>query len=609
MPQGTKVFALPSLDPGGDFTGCWRMVPYAGVWVPETEESVDAAELLQAILDSPSQHAIILTDLDGTVRLWNRGAQCIFQYESDEIVGTDIRVLFAPDDKAKGVPEKEMAKALEHGWAGDFRWHVRKDGSLFWADGMLYPVRSHADELLGYVKILRDATAEKKTGDETSRLALEDSLTGLPNRAEFQHRFVDMRASAERHGRLLALLLLDLDRFKDVNDSRGHATGDTLLQQVAHRMRAAVRDTDFVGRLGGDEFVILLPDLETPEEGGSVAEHLMEELARPFSINQEPAHIGASIGISVFPQNARELEDLLGQADVALYQVKAAGRSAYRFYTPEMDEAAHRRSQQRGQLRHAIKDRAFGVLYQPQVDADGRPVSVEAFLRCLTPFFAESPANEIVAIATELGRMRRLGRWMMSEAMRQHQLLRQRFPSAPTLCVNVSRDEFSAPRFAEWVTDLLARFSLPASQLELDISEAHLVGELDTSQLHALHRLGVSITLDDLGMGGLSLKHLFELPISSAKLDLRFLPGFPENRRSRAIAMSITQLARLLDIRIVAERVETREQAHFLQPQCDGIQGNYVAAPMDAAALMAWMQGHVPSAETETTSSPRTERS
>lgn len=211
---------------------------------------------------------------------------------------------------------------------------MRKDGSLFWADGMLYPVRSHADVLLGYVKILRDATAEKKTGDETSRLALEDSLTGLPNRAEFQHRFVDMRASAERHGRPLALLLLDLDRFKDVNDSRGHATGDTLLQQVAHRMRAVVRDTDFVGRLGGDEFVILLPDLETPEEGGSVAEHLMEELARPFSINQEPAHIGASIGISVFPENARELEELLGQADVALYQVKAAGRSAYRFYTP-----------------------------------------------------------------------------------------------------------------------------------------------------------------------------------------------------------------------------------------------------------------------------------
>ena len=305
---------------------------------------VDATELLQTVFDSPSRHGIIVTDLDGLVRLWNRGARHIFQYENDEIVGSDIRVLFTADDRAHNVPEKEIAKALKQGFAGDFRWHVRKDGSLFWADGMLYPVRSQADELLGFVKILRDATAEKATGDATSRQALEDSLTGLPNRMEFQHRFVDMRASAERHGRLLALLLLDLDHFKEVNDSHGHATGDALLQQAAHRMRAVLRDTDFVGRLGGDEFVVLLPDLETPEQGGSVAEHLMEELAHLFRINQEAIQIGASIGISVFPQNAKELEELLDQADLALYQAKADGRSAYRFYTPEMDKAAHRRT-------------------------------------------------------------------------------------------------------------------------------------------------------------------------------------------------------------------------------------------------------------------------
>ena len=306
---------------------------------------MDATELLQTIFDSPSQHGIIVTDLNGMVWLWNRGAQNIFQYENEEIVGNDIRALFTPDDRAHRVPEEEMKKALERGFAGDFRWHMRKDGSLFWADGMLYPVRSRADELLGFVKILRDATAEKATGDETSRQALEDSLTGLPNRMEFQHRFVDMRASAERHHSLLALLLLDLDHFKEVNDSRGHAAGDALLQQAAHRMRSVLRDTDFVGRLGGDEFVVLLPDLESSEQGGSVAEHLMEELARLFSINQEAIQIGASIGISVFPQTAQELEELFDQADLALYQAKADGRSAYRFYTPEMNKAAHRRRQ------------------------------------------------------------------------------------------------------------------------------------------------------------------------------------------------------------------------------------------------------------------------
>ena len=172
-----------------------------------------------------------------------------------------------------------------YGCAGDFRWHVRKDGALFWADGMLYPVRDRAGEQLGYVKILRDATEEKKTGEAASRLALEDSLTGLANRHEFHSRFVDMRAAAQRHGKLLLLLLLDLDRFKAVNDRLGHAFGDALLQQAAHRMRATVRDTDFIARLGGDEFAILMPDADSPDVGGAIAEKLVDALSRPFHID------------------------------------------------------------------------------------------------------------------------------------------------------------------------------------------------------------------------------------------------------------------------------------------------------------------------------------
>src|SRR4029079_18120822 len=209
---------------------------------------MSAVELLQAIVDSPTRHGIVVTDGDGNIILWNRGASRIFQYTNDEIVGSNIRMLFAPDDLARGILDKEMDRAPRQGCAGDFRWHVRKDGGLFWADGMLYPVRSRSGEHMGYVKILRDATEEKRTGEAASRLALEDSLTGLANRHEFHSRYIDMRATAQRHGRMLLLLLLDLDRFKAVNDSLGHAFGDALLQQVAHRMRAAVRDTDFIAR-------------------------------------------------------------------------------------------------------------------------------------------------------------------------------------------------------------------------------------------------------------------------------------------------------------------------------------------------------------------------
>ena len=221
-------------------------------------------ELLQAILDSPTRHGIIVTDVQGHIRMWNKGAARIFQYGDEEIIGSDARVLFSADDVAHGVPDNEMTSALRDGCAGDFRWHVRKDGSLFWADGMIYPVRSRAGEALGFVKILRDATEEKKTGEEHSRLALEDSLTGLANRAELRKRFIDMAASAQRHHHSLILLLLDLDRFKEVNDRHGHAAGDIVLQQAAHRMRSVVRDTDFISRIGGDEFVILQPDADVP---------------------------------------------------------------------------------------------------------------------------------------------------------------------------------------------------------------------------------------------------------------------------------------------------------------------------------------------------------
>jgi diguanylate cyclase (GGDEF)-like protein/PAS domain S-box-containing protein len=560
------------------------------------ESCVDAIELLQAILDSPTQHGIVVTDAEGNIRLWNRGAARIFQYRDDEIIGASAKVLFSPDDVAHGIPDKEMENARRKGYSGDFRWHMRKDGSLFWADGMIYPVRNRAGEMLGYVKILRDATEEKKSGDETSRLALEDSLTGLPNRAEFHNRFVDMRASAQRHGRLLILLLMDLDGFKQVNDRLGHAVGDALLQQTAHRMRAALRDTDFVARLGGDEFVILLPDAESPDVGGALADKLVQILSRPFRLNQEEVQISASIGVSVYPQDAEELEPLFTKADLALYQAKAEGRSAYRFYTAQMDVSAHRRSQDLAHVRRAIKDRSFHLHYQPLVDAiTGAPIAVEALLRCAHPYFAGYPTEEIISLATETGRMRRLGLWALSDAMQQIRLWQQEGHPELALSVNFGRIEFTEPRFAQRVIDLLTKMNLPPAQLEIDLPETQLVGDFDASQLIALHDAGVRIAVDDLGVGGLALRHLFEMPIDCVKLDQRCLPHLPADPRSRALVMGATQLAHILGIRVVAERVESEEQMAFLRSYCDGMQGRQIAPPMSATAMGTWLKASMPS--------------
>jgi diguanylate cyclase (GGDEF)-like protein/PAS domain S-box-containing protein len=554
---------------------------------------MDGPDLLQAILDSPTRHGIIVTDPQGLIRIWNKGASRIFLYGDDEIIGADARMLFSQDDAARGVPALEMAAALRDGCAGDFRWHVRKDGSLFWADGMIYPVHSRDGQHLGFVKILRDATAEKQSGEATSRLALEDSLTGLANRTEFRNRFVDMSASAQRHGQPLVLMLIDLDRFKEVNDRLGHAAGDTLLQQAAHRMRAVVRDTDFIARFGGDEFVVLQPDAQSPEEGGAVAEKMVEALSRPFHIGDREVQIGASIGLAAYPQDAPELDQLLTKADLALYRAKASGRGVYRFYSAQMDAGAHRRSQEHAQLRRAVKERAFAVHYLPMFDArTGAVLAVEALMRCKDPFFADYPIEKVLALAEETGRMRRLGLWALSESVKQVRRWQLQGWSELCLTVNMCHVEFTDSRFAQRVLELMARLDFAPERLDIDVAETQLAAVIDAGELIELHRHGVSITIDDLGAGGLSLKHLLDLPIHATKLDLRFVPDIPADPRSCAIASGVFHLARTLHIRTVAERVESDEQAAFVRPRCDALQGFVFARPMSAAQITAWLPVH-----------------
>ena len=551
---------------------------------------MDGPDLLQAILDSPTRHAIIVTDVDGLIRIWNKGASRIFLYDDEEVIGLDARVLFSQDDLARGVPDQEMTNALRDGCAGDFRWHVRKDGTLFWADGMIYPVSSRDEKHLGFVKILRDATVEKQTGEATSRLALEDSLTGLANRTEFRNRFVDMAASAHRHAQSLVLMLLDLDRFKEVNDRLGHAAGDALLQQAAHRMRAVVRDTDFIARFGGDEFVVLQPDAPSPEEGGALAEKLVATLSRPFHIGEREVQIGASIGLAAYPQDATELDLLVKKADLALYRAKAAGRGKYHFYSAQMDAGAHRRNEEHARLRRAVKERAFTLHYQPLLDARTDAVlAVEALMRCTDPFFSGYPIEKVLALAEETGRMRRLGLWALSESVKQ--VRKWQLRGLPELCltVNVCHVEFTESRFAQRVLELLARSGFAPGHLDLDISETQLETDIDAGELIELHRHGVSITIDDLGAGGLSLKHVLDLPIHAIKLDLRFVPDIPLDPRSCAIASGIFHLGRTLHIRAIAERVESEQQAAFLRPHCDAMQGFAFATPMPAADMTAWL--------------------
>ena len=292
---------------------------------------MDDRSLLQGLLDSPISHAIVVTDLDGKVMFWNCGAARIFGYTSEEILGMSAETLFVPLDRKNQVAAHEMHQARDHGCAGDFRWHLRKDGTTFWGDGMVYPVRVDGEHI-GYMKLVRDATNEKLRDEENARLAFSDELTGLPNRAELFRRMADMIGTAQRHDELLVFHLIDLDHFKEVNDSLGHQAGDQLLITLAQRMSAHLRSTDLLARLAGDEFALVQPTAHDVGACLVVAEKLLAELARPVPIGDQLASVSGSIGISLYPVDALDTEQLMAHADHALYKAKAAGRGRYCVY-------------------------------------------------------------------------------------------------------------------------------------------------------------------------------------------------------------------------------------------------------------------------------------
>ncbi|MEN8162445.1 MAG: EAL domain-containing protein, partial [Myxococcota bacterium] len=440
------------------------------------------------------------------------------------------------------------------------------------------------------------------------QLAFYDGLTGLANRHLFARQLAQAIASARENQHSLALLYLDLDHFKNVNDTMGHAAGDAVLRDVAERLRVGVRANDVVGRLGreelrgglarlgGDEFAILLPKVPSPEVAGAVAERLLGQLNRSVEGTDRPMAGGASIGVALVPQDAEDAETLMKNADAALYHAKERGRNQVQFFEPSLNRAAQRRLELERGLRTAIEEREFHLVYQPRVDlTSSKPAAFEALIRWKSPTLGAVPPSHFIPVAERTGQILPIGRWVIEESLRSLRRWRDAGHAVPCIAVNVASAQLEAPGFCDEVVAQLTRHRLDPGSLELEITEGTLLHQDETSlrPLRALREMGVRISLDDFGTGYSSLSYLQQLSPDAVKLDRSFVSDLDSDQTSANIVAAVISMTRSLGIRSVAEGVERLAELHTLRELgCDEVQGFLYCVPLVADEVVAFLRDH-----------------
>ncbi len=443
----------------------------------------------------------------------------------------------------------------------------------------------------GIQGIFWDITARKSAEEQIEYLAHHDPLTDLPNRVLLRDRFLQAQGQAARSANRVAILFLDLDHFKLVNDTLGHPIGDRLLQAVAERLRRGVRETDTISRQGGDEFVIVLPELADPESAGSIAGKLMEQMHEPVRVNGHRLNVTFSLGIALYPDDGEDFDTLMKKADTAMYSAKEAGRNTLRFFTAAMNVEAAARLKLQNRLQRALEKEELVLYYQPQFDlASGRILGAEALLRWRDPERGLVPPGEFIPVAEDTGLIGPIGEWVIGEACRELRRWHEAGATDLTMAVNLSPVQFRRSRLVEIAARALQENRLPAECLEFELTESLLIREdaaiLET--LTALKGLGVKLSIDDFGTGYSSLAYLKRFNVDKLKIDQSFIRELCSNPDDEAIVSAVITMARQLRLRTVAEGVENAEQATMLRRfDCDEVQGFHFGRPMPAADFQA----------------------
>ena len=559
--------------------------------ITEWKKSEKQLRIAATFFETTSE-AIIVTDAENRIIAINPAFTQITGYSDEDVLGNDPKILSS--GRNEKIFYQEMWRSLDlHGrWQGEI-WNRRKNGEIYPEWLSIVVIKGDESAERQYMAVFSDITQRKRDEEKIWHQANYDALTGLPNRNLFKDRLEQAMHAAQREHSCLALMFIDLDRFKSINDTLGHASGDLLLQEAATRLTHNVRLTDTVARLGGDEFTVLLYDINSNVEVDHIAEKLLRRLREPYTLNGREAYISGSIGITLFPGDADNLEQMLANADAAMYSAKAAGRNVYRYFTQQMNEAAQRRLMLENDLRRALQMNELMLHYQPVHDLKGKVVGAEALLRWTHPQLGPISPDEFVPLAEDIGIIVSIEQWVILQACLDTQGFQQYTKGKFFIAVNISSLQCKSEQCHILLAQALEQSGIDPASITLEITERVMMENTETVMgiLREVKAMGVTLAVDDFGTGYSSLSYLKQFPIDVLKIDRAFVSGLPTDKDDVALVEAIVAMAHSLNLKVVAEGVETQEQRSFLKKLgCDQLQGFHFSKAISHEEFIAYLK-------------------
>jgi diguanylate cyclase (GGDEF)-like protein/PAS domain S-box-containing protein len=563
----------------------------------------DLNEFTQSMIEN-APFSIIATDPAGTVTAMNPAAESLTYYRKHELIGQHSMVMLH-DPAEMSARAVQLSKDLnepvqagfssliarpKHGQTDEHEWtYVRKDGSRIWVNLAMTALKTQSEKIAGYLGIAFDITERKKLTEYVNHLAHHDQLTGLPNRLLLDDRMRQAIQRAKRNRHKVAVLMVDVDYFKRINDSLGHTAGDVLLDAIAKKLCSAVRQTDTVARMGGDEFVIVMPEFRDEKDAERCAEAIIQKISTPTMLGNREVNVTVSVGLCVFPDCAHDADSLLKNADAALYEAKESGRNSFHVFNQSMVVATADKLEFEHDLRHALINGELSLHYQPQVSCvTGEVIGVEALLRWMHPRRGAIAPSQFIPLAEATGMIVPIGEWAIRTACHEGKELQDALGRELVIAVNLSPRQFRQKNLTAQVAMALRESGLPARSLEIEITEQTLMTNSATTNetLMQLRKLGVKIAIDDFGTGFSSFSYLLQYEVDRLKIDRSFVNRTAEDPSAAAIVRAIISMAHGLNLRVVAEGVETNGQLNFLlRRRCDEAQGFYFGKAVPASMV------------------------